>query len=140
MVLTQQENEELTHVGRGTPGGEFLRRYWHPIAVAAELTAERPKKRVRIMGEDLVVFRDANGQYGLVAEQCSHRGCSLYYGFLEDGYIRCPYHGWMYDKEGKIVETPFEPAQSLLKFTVRHRSPGSMCKSSRRPARPKGLK
>jgi len=119
-MLTKEENEELTQVQKGTPGGEFLRRYWHPIAVAAELTSERPKKRVRILAEDLVLFRDANGQYGLVAEQCSHRGCSLYYGFLEDGCIRCAYHGWMYDKQGKLIETPFEPEQSLLKHTLHH--------------------
>ncbi|HEY3117313.1 MAG TPA: aromatic ring-hydroxylating dioxygenase subunit alpha [Chloroflexota bacterium] len=149
MVLTQTENEEMTQVGPGTPGGEFLRRYWHPISVAADLTPERPKKRVRIMGEDLVLFRTpvetaltppspaaaregvvaapwtvageaSDVTYGLVKEQCSHRGCSLYYGFLEDGNIRCAYHGWMYDKQGKIVETPFEPEQSLLKHTLRH--------------------
>lgn len=117
-MLTKQENDELTRVGRGTPAGELLRRYWHPIAVAQELTEERPKKRVRLLGEDLVVFRDGKGGYGLVAEQCQHRGASLYYGFLEDGCIRCPYHGWLYDKTGRCIEQPFEPAQSLLRHTI----------------------
>jgi 5,5'-dehydrodivanillate O-demethylase len=107
-------------VGPGTPCGEFLRRYWHPVAAASELTDERPKMQLRIMGEDLVLFRGAAGSYGLVAEHCSHRGCSLYYGFLEGDCIRCAYHGWMYDQAGKIVETPFEPEQSLLKHTLRH--------------------
>jgi 5,5'-dehydrodivanillate O-demethylase len=117
-MLTKEENEFLTQTGPGTPGGEWLRRYWHPFAVAAELTPEQPKKRVRLLGEDLVVYLDPNGGYGLVGEQCAHRGCSLYYGFLEDGGIRCAYHGWLYDRTGKILEQPFEPAQSMLKHTV----------------------
>src|SRR5579871_5831628 len=119
-MLTKEQNERLTQVGKGTPGGEFLRRYWHPVAVAAELTPEKPKRRIRLLGEDLVLYRDENGHYGLVGEQCSHRGCSLYYGFVEDGGIRCPYHGWMYDRQGKILEMPFEPAESMLKHTLRH--------------------
>lgn len=132
-MLTKEENELLTGVGPGTPCGELLRRYWHPIAAASELTAERPRMRLKILGEELVLFRDfspspfpqggegkGEDEYGLVAEHCSHRGASLYYGFLEDGCIRCAYHGWLYDKGGRIVETPFEPAQSLLKHTLRH--------------------
>lgn len=119
-MLTREENELLTRVGPGTPCGEMLRRYWHPVAIAQELTEEKPKLRVKILGEDLVLFRSANGNYGLVAEQCSHRGASLYYGFLEEESIRCPYHGWLYDSEGRCVEQPFEPQQSLLKHTIRH--------------------
>ncbi len=119
-MLTAEENELLTRVGPGTPCGEMLRRYWHPVAISSELTDERPKKRVRILGEDLVVFRDQRGSYGLVGEHCSHRGASLYYGFLEDGGLRCPYHGWLYDREGRCVEQPFEPSQSILKHTIRH--------------------
>ncbi len=119
-MLTKAENELLTHVGPGTPMGELLRRYWQPICVAAELTAEQPKKRIKVMGEDLVAFRDANGGYGLVAEHCSHRRTSLFYGFLEDGGIRCPYHGWLYDTSGKCLEQPFEPAESMMKHMIRH--------------------
>jgi 5,5'-dehydrodivanillate O-demethylase len=119
-VLTKELNERLTRVGPGTPGGELLRRYWYPICVAAELTSELPKKRVRLLGEDLVLFREPDGGYGMMAERCSHRGCSLYYGFLEDGGLRCPYHGWLYDRAGKILEQPFEPAESMLKHVVRH--------------------
>jgi 5,5'-dehydrodivanillate O-demethylase len=119
-MLTREENELLTRVGPGTPGGELLRRYWHPIAAASELTDEKPRRRLRILGEDLVLYRGEDGTYGLVAEQCSHRGASLYYGFLEGACIRCPYHGWLYDAEGRCVEQPFEPAQSMLKHTVRH--------------------
>src|SRR5439155_11182986 len=119
-MLTREENELLTRVGPGTPCGELLRRYWQPVCVASELSSDRPTKRLQILGEDLVMFRDANGGYGLVGEHCSHRGASLYYGFLEDGGIRCPYHGWLYDSGGHCLEQPFEPAQSIMKHTLRH--------------------
>src|SRR5262245_651438 len=119
-MLKVTENERLTRVGPGTPMGELLRRYWHPVAATRELTAERPRKRVQVLGEELVLFQAPDGTYGLVGEQCSHRGASLYYGFLEDGCIRCPYHGWLYDQAGRCVETPFEPQQSMLKYGIKH--------------------
>jgi 5,5'-dehydrodivanillate O-demethylase len=119
-MLTSEQNERITRVGPGTAGGSLLRRYWHPVAAVSELTAERPLKRIRILGEDLVVYRAEGGQYGLLGEHCSHRGTSLYYGFLEDGGLRCPYHGWLYDASGRCLEQPFEPAQSLMKHTLRH--------------------
>lgn len=119
-MLTPEQNEMMTRVGPGTPCGELLRRYWHPICPAQELTAERPKKRVRILGEDLVLFHEADGGYGLVGEHCSHRGCSLYYGFLEDGGLRCAYHGWLFDRAGHCLEQPFEPRESMMKHTLRH--------------------
>jgi len=119
-MLTQQENELLTQVGPGTPGGEWHRRYWHPVAAAAELTPEHPRKRVKILGEELVLYRTESGRFGLLAEHCSHRGTSLYYGFLEGECLRCPYHGWLYDSSGHCVEQPFEPAQSLMRHTLRH--------------------
>ena len=118
-MLSREENELLTRVGPGTPCGNLLRRYWHPVAAASELSEERPKKRVKILGEELVLYRDGKGGYGLVAEHCSHRGASLYYGFLEDGCIRCPYHGWMYDGAGRCVEQPFEPNERF-KESIRH--------------------
>src|SRR4051812_18338680 len=99
-MLTQEENELLTRTGPGTPGGELLRRYWQPVGLAQELTDAQPKKRVKVMGEELVLYRATDGGYGLVGEHCSHRGTSLYYGFLENGCIRCPYHGWLYDATG----------------------------------------
>src|ERR671919_1607481 len=107
-MLTQEENELLTRVGRGTPCGELLRRYWHVVAAASELTEEKPKKRLRVLGEDLVLYRDRGGAYGLVAEHCAHRGASLYYGFVEENGIRCPYHGWKYDARGQCLEQTFE--------------------------------
>jgi phenylpropionate dioxygenase-like ring-hydroxylating dioxygenase large terminal subunit len=81
----------MTQVGPGTPGGELLRRYWHPVALVEEITDDRPKMRVTILGEEIVLYRDASGQFGLLGEHCSHRGTSLYDGFLEDGGLRCLY-------------------------------------------------
>jgi 5,5'-dehydrodivanillate O-demethylase oxygenase subunit len=120
-MLSREENELLTRVGPGTPCGNLLRRYWHPVAAASELTEEKPKKRVKIMGEELVLYRDGKGGYGLVGEHCAHRGASLYYGFVEEGCIRCAYHGWKYDREGRCVEQPFEPNERF-KESIRQRA------------------
>ncbi len=119
-MLSQEENDFLTRIGSGTPAGELLRRYWHPIAPAVELTEEKPKKRVRVLGENLLLYRDRSGGYGLVSERCSHRGASLYYGFIEDDGIRCAYHGWKYDACGKCVDQPFEDPQAGFKDKIRH--------------------
>ena len=118
--LTQEENGFLTRIGPETPAGQLLRRYWHPIAAAVELTEEKPKKRVRVLGEDLLLYRNQNGGYGLVRERCSHRGASLYYGFVEADGIRCAYHGWKYDACGKCVEQPFENPESGFREKIRH--------------------
>ena len=117
-MLNREENEMFTRVGPGTPAGSLLRRYWHPIGPAEEITAEKPKKRLKILGEELVLFRDAQGRHGLVAEHCPHRAASLYYGTVEDDGIRCPYHGWKFDVHGKCLEQPFEPAGSGFKEKV----------------------
>jgi 5,5'-dehydrodivanillate O-demethylase len=98
-------NQELTRVGPGTPGGTLLRRYWFPIATVEALAAE-PVKRVRLLGEDLVLFRADNGDIGLVDEMCSHRSASLGYGIPEQSGIRCPYHGWVFSAEGECLEQP----------------------------------
>ena len=82
-MLTREENERLTHVGPGTPAGELLRRYWYPVGVASELTAETPTQMVRILGETLVLFRDKKGHVGLLDDRCPHRGASLSYGRVE---------------------------------------------------------
>lgn len=119
-MLTKDENELVTRMGPGTPCGDLLRRYWQPICFAQELTAARPVKRVKMLGEELVLFRDSAGGYGLLAEHCSHRGTSLSYGFIEDGGLRCAYHGWLYDAAGRCLEQPFEPGQSMMKHTIRH--------------------
>ena len=119
-MLSREENEFLTRVGPGTPAGEMLRRYWHPIGFAEELKG-RPKRR-RILGEDLVLFRDDQGRPGLLALRCSHRGTSLEFGHIEDGGLRCCYHGWLYDIEGKILQMPGEPAESTFKDRVRQKA------------------
>ena len=90
-----REDAELTHVGPGTPGGEYLRRFWHPIALSSEL-GELPLA-IRILDEELVLFRDLGGQVGLLHLRCSHRNTSLEYGFIQQRGIRCCYHGWHYD-------------------------------------------
>jgi len=121
-MLAREENEMLTKVGPGTLAGELLRRYWHPIAVAKELSAENPTKFVRVFGEDLVLFRDRSGRLGLLADRCSHRGVSLVYGRVEERGIACAYHGWLYDTAGNCLECPAEPADSKFHLTVKHRA------------------
>jgi phenylpropionate dioxygenase-like ring-hydroxylating dioxygenase large terminal subunit len=113
-----EEDAELTHVGPGTPGGEYLRRFWHPVAMSSEL--QDLPVAVRIMGEDLVVFRDRGARVGLLARHCSHRGTSLEFGIVSDRGIRCCYHGWRFDVDGRILETPGEPADSTLKDRLCH--------------------
>lgn len=123
-MLTQAENDMLTLVGKGKPAGELLRRYWHPVAVAGELTEEKPIKPVTILGEKLVVFRQPPGpgetqpSYGLVKEKCPHRFASLAYGRVDSEGIRCPYHGWKFDRGGHCIEQPAEPANSPLKGKI----------------------
>lgn len=107
-MITKAQNERLTRVGPGTPCGELLRRYWQPVCPAAELTDGKPTKRVRIMGENLVIFRDRQRNYNCVQEHCSHRGASLAHGFVEEDGIRCCYHGWKFDGLGRCLEQPFE--------------------------------
>jgi 5,5'-dehydrodivanillate O-demethylase len=121
-VLSKEENEILTRVGPGTPAGELLRRYRYPIAVANELTEETQTKFVRLLGEDLVLFRDKQGRVGLLADHCSHRGVSLLYGRVEERGIACAYHGWLYDVEGNCLECPAEPRESRLHLTVKHQA------------------
>ncbi|HEX2229393.1 MAG TPA: Rieske 2Fe-2S domain-containing protein [Candidatus Binatia bacterium] len=118
-MLTREENEMLTRVGRGTPAGEMLRRYWMPVACAGELTEEKPIKAFRLLGEDLVVYQDKTRRYGVVAEQCSHRKASLAYGRVDEEGIRCPYHGWKFDRLGRCLEQPAEPAGGF-KDKIKH--------------------
>lgn len=111
-MLTPERNSLLTEIGPGKPAGNLLRRYWQPICAVAELTVSKPRKRVRMLCEDLVIFRDGSGACGLIEEHCAHRGASLYYGFIEGDGIRCPYHGIKYTRNGKCLEVPFEPPGS----------------------------
>jgi len=113
--MKKEENELLTRVGPGMPAGELLRRYWQPVAAVAELTEEKPIKAVKVLGEELVVYRDKSGRYGMVAEHCPHRGASLAYGRVEAEGIRCAYHGWKFAASGRCLETPAE--RKLIDFT-----------------------
>ena len=111
---------DIPHVGRGTPAGEWFRRYWLVVGVARDLY-DIPQA-VKVLGEELVLFRDANGQLGLLGEHCPHRGTSLEYGDIEDGGLRCPYHGWLFDVHGQCMEMPAEPKDSKFCQKVKHLS------------------
>jgi phenylpropionate dioxygenase-like ring-hydroxylating dioxygenase large terminal subunit len=111
-------DEELIRVGPGTPCGEYLRRFWQPVIRTEELR-DLPR-RVRILGEDLVAFRDGSGTVGLLELHCPHRGTSLEFGLIGDRGIRCCYHGWLFDADGTILETPGEPADSTLRHRLFH--------------------
>jgi phenylpropionate dioxygenase-like ring-hydroxylating dioxygenase large terminal subunit len=111
-------DDELTRVGPGTPCGEYLRRFWQPVILESELQ-DVPRK-LRILGEDLVAFRDGSGDIGVLELHCPHRGTSLEYGLIGDKGIRCCYHGWLFGCDGAILETPGEPADSTLKDRLWH--------------------
>src|ERR1700722_16363209 len=117
--MDRQENELLTRVGPGTNMGDLLRRYWWPIWFV-ELTNDKPAP-VRLLGEDLVLFRDPTGKLGLIERYCAHRRASLEFGRVEAQGIRCCYHGWKYDHTGQCIETPLEPEDSRLKDGVKLR-------------------
>jgi len=127
-MLTQAENEMLTRVGAKTPAGELLRRYWHVAAAACELSEEKPLKQVRMLGEDLVLFRmppqpgGSTPSYGLVAERCPHRLTSFKYGLVDCEGIRCIYHGWKFAPNGACLEMPAEDPASTFKERMTHRA------------------
>jgi 5,5'-dehydrodivanillate O-demethylase len=113
----RERNERLTRVGPGTPMGAYMRRFWHPISAVAEF-AEWPVKKVRLLGEDLALFRTDDGTIGLVADRCPHRGASLACGMTDGQGLRCAYHGWKFEVDGRCAETPAEPAGSPLKDRI----------------------
>ncbi len=120
-MLTKEETELITRVGRGTPMGEMIRRFWVPACLSEELPEpDCDPVRVRLLGEDLIAFRDTEGRPGVMRERCPHRGASLYYGRNEEGGIRCLYHGWKMDVTGKVLDTPCEPPESMMKHHIRH--------------------
>ena len=108
---------DLVQVGRGTPMGELLRRYWHPIGLCKDANAV--PRRVRALGEDLILFRDGEGHAGLLHARCCHRGTTLYYGKVEQSGIRCCYHGWLFDPQGHCLEQPCEPPGGEFKDKAR---------------------
>ena len=121
-MMPREESDLLTITGRGTPGGELLRRYWQPAALAEELKPGGDPLAIKLLGEDLVLFRDDKGRVGLLDAHCSHRGADLSYGRCEEGGLRCIYHGWLYDVEGNVLEQPGEPNKGESRHTIRQPS------------------
>src|SRR5437879_1354460 len=116
-MITKEMNERLTQTEAGTPMGNMLRRYWHVVGTIPELEKE-PVQPVRLLGENLTLFRSERGEIGLISERCAHRAISLAYGIPQANGLRCAYHGWTYDTEGHVVDMPFEPACLPLKVTA----------------------
>jgi len=120
-MLSKEDNELLTRTGADTPMGRLLRRYWIPALLSGEIQEpDCAPVRVRLLGEELVAFRDSQGRIGLLDEHCSHRGSSLHYGRNEECGLRCIYHGWKYDVEGNVVDTPAEPPEGDFKSKIKH--------------------
>ena len=118
-MLSREDNELLCRVGPGTPTGSLLRQYWLPFLFDWELETDREPQRVRLLGEDLIAFRDSLGRIGLLGDHCAHRGASLFFARNEDCGLCCVYHGWKYDVSGRCVDMPNEPAESSFKEKVR---------------------
>ncbi len=123
-MLSKEDNVTLTQVGPGTPGGNLMRMYWQPVAAAKELDDSPFRtKEVRVLGEDLVLFRDRQGKLGLIERFCSHRRVNLAIGVVEDDGLRCQYHGWKFNAQGQCIEQPFEDTmhpEDSVPFEVRH--------------------
>ncbi len=123
-MMSKEQNELITRTGPGTPAGKLMRLFWQPACLADELDPRRPLKPVRLLGEDFVLFRAPDGRYGLLDRHCPHRGADLAFGRLENGGLRCAFHGWLFDPGGQCLETPAEPEGS------------SFCERIRQPAYP----
>jgi phthalate 4,5-dioxygenase len=121
-MLSAEQNDRITRVGPGQPAGKLLRRYWQPAALVDEFSGDRPIRPVRLLGEDLVIYRDEAGAYGLLGRSCPHRGTDLAYGRLEDGGLRCAFHGWLFDVRGQCLQTPAEPEESKMCQQIRHKA------------------
>ncbi|MEK7215197.1 MAG: Rieske 2Fe-2S domain-containing protein [Chloroflexota bacterium] len=119
-MLSTADNQQLCQVGPGTPMGDLLRQYWMPMLLSEELPAkDGPPLRVKLLGELLVAYRDTSGQVGLMADNCPHRGASMFFGRNEEAGLRCVYHGWKFDLTGACTDMPNEPAESNFKNKVR---------------------
>jgi phenylpropionate dioxygenase-like ring-hydroxylating dioxygenase large terminal subunit len=118
-MLSKEQNERITKTGPDAPMGKLLRRYWQPVGVSDEVTTRGQPKPVKVLSEELVLFRDEFGQPALMGRRCPHRLTSLAYGRVEDGGIRCPFHGWLFDRTGTCLQQPAEPLGSTFKDKVR---------------------
>lgn len=124
-MLSREDNERVTRTGPATPLGRMMRAYWQPAALVSEFPAERPVKPVRLLGEDLVLFKRSSGAWGLVGRYCAHRGVDLAFARFEDAGLRCLYHGWLYGPDGRCLEQPAEPEHS--NFAAKVRIPSYPC-------------
>src|SRR5207244_11515352 len=119
-MLSREENELITRAGPGTMMGDVLRRYWMPILLEREVAEpDGEPVKVQVLGEDLVAFRDTQGRLGLLDEFCPHRRVSLFFGRNEECGLRCVYHGWKYDVEGRCVDMMNEPEDLQFKHKIR---------------------
>jgi phthalate 4,5-dioxygenase len=121
-MTSAADNKLMTQIGPGTLAGELLRQYWQPAALSEQLESARPIVPVTLLGEELVLFREANGRLGLMDRRCPHRGADLCYGRLEHGGLRCAFHGWLFDATGQCLEQPAEPIESKAHLHLRHRA------------------
>lgn len=122
-MITHEENMLLCKVEKEAPAGQMMRRHWIPICLQEEVSEpDGAPVKARILGEDLVVFRDSDGQVGVIDEKCSHRGASLLFGRNEEGGLRCLYHGWKMDVHGNIMEMVSEPESSAMTEKVKHKA------------------
>ncbi|MGN1057418.1 MAG: Rieske 2Fe-2S domain-containing protein [Comamonas sp.] len=121
-MISAEQNDFITRVGPQAPAGKLLRRYWQPVALKEELEGERPIRAVKVLGQDFVLFRDEKGELGMLDRDCPHRGADLSFGRLEDGGLRCPFHGWLFDAKGNCLQTPAEPVGSKLCTRIKQKA------------------
>ena len=121
-MMSQEQNDLITRTGSKDACGKLMRMYWQPAALVDELEGPRPVRPVKLLGEDLVLFRDEQGRYGLIERHCAHRGADLAFGRLENGGLRCAFHGWLFDASGQCLETPAEPRDSALCKNIKQRA------------------
>src|SRR5262245_31522313 len=121
--MTPTDNEILCRVEGDAPMGRLMRQHWLPACMSEEVAeAGGAPVRSRLLGEDMVIFRDSSGRLGALGEFCSHRGASLFFGRNEDCGLRCLYHGWKFDVEGNVLDMPSEPADARMRKTIKHKS------------------
>src|SRR5260370_3979883 len=121
-MMRQEQNGLISGPGRAESCGKLMRMYWQPAALVDEVQGPRPVKAIKLLGESLVLFRDEQGRYGLIERHCAHRGADLAFGRLEDGGLRCAFHGWLFDVSGQCLETPAGPKDSVLCQNITQRA------------------
>src|SRR6201995_3680299 len=121
-MMSQEQNDLITRTGPKDPCGKLMRTYWQPAALVDELQGPRAIRPVKLLGEELVMFRDEQGRYGLIDRHCAHRGTDLAFGRLEQGGLRCAFHGWLFDVTGQGRKTPADPEGSRMCANIRHKA------------------